>query len=94
MGTNPHILLYTQPGCISCDLMRIYLEARELTWEERDITTNAEARRIMTEDLDSDQTPTVVILGGESPEVVVGFDPARLDQLLDPAPSSDAVPES
>ena len=94
MGTSLQILMYTQPGCISCDLMRIYLEARELTWEERDISKDAEARRVMTEDLDSDQTPTVVIIGGETPEVVVGFDPSRLDQLLDPAPSSDAVPES
>ena len=93
MDSSPHILLYTQPGCISCELMRIYLEARELTWEERDISKDAEARRVMMEELDSDQTPTIVILG-ETPEVVVGFDPARLDQLLDPAPSSDAVPES
>jgi len=94
MRMSLRILLYTQPGCISCDLTRIYLEARELTWEEQDISKDAEARRVMTEDLDSDQTPTIVILGGETPEVVVGFDPMRLDQLLDPAPSSDAVPES
>lgn len=94
MGASPRILLYTQPGCISCDLMRIYLEARELTWEEQDISKDAEARRVMTEDLDSDQTPTVVVIGRGTPEVVVGFDPERLDQVLDPAPSSDAVPES
>lgn len=79
---------------MSCELMRIYLEARELTWEERDISKDAEARRVMTEDLDSDQTPTIVFLSGDTVEVVVGFDPARLDQLLNPAPSSDAVPES
>lgn len=93
MESNPRILVYTQPGCLSCELMRIYLEARELIFEEQDISKDAEARRVMTEDLDSDQTPTVVIFSSDTPEVVVGFDPARLDQLLDPAPSSDAVPE-
>ena len=91
---RPQILMYTQPGCLSCELMRIYFEARELTWEERDISKDADARRVMTEELDSDQTPTVVVFSSDTPEVVVGFDPARLDQLLDPAPSSDSVPES
>ena len=47
----------------------------------------------MTEQLDSTETPTIVIFSGETTEVVVGFDPVRLDQLLDPAPSSDSVTE-
>jgi hypothetical protein len=33
-----------------------------------------------------------VIVSGETTEVVTGFDPELLDQLLDPAPSSDSVP--
>ena len=76
------VLFFTQPGCLSCELMRIYLQAREIAYEERDISADPEARRTMTEELDSDQTPTVLILSDENPEVVVGFDPKRLDQLL------------
>lgn len=79
------VLMYSQPGCLSCELIRIYLEAREIAFEERDISADPEARRVMTEELDSDQTPTIVIVNGDTPEVVVGFDPVRLDQLLDPA---------
>lgn len=86
----PQVIFFTQPGCFSCELMRVYLEAREITFEEHDITTDREARRRMTEDLDSTETPTLVING----EVVTGFDPARLDQLLDAAPSSDSVEDS
>ena len=71
--------------CISCELIRFYLEAREIVFEERDISADPEARRTMTEDLDSDETPTIVIVTGDVPEVVVGFDPTRLDQLLDSA---------
>jgi glutaredoxin len=88
------ILLFTQPGCLSCELMRIYLEARELAFDERDISTDVEARRTMTEDYDSNETPTLVLFSGDEHEVVTGFDPALLDQLLDPAPSSGSVPES
>jgi glutaredoxin 3 len=88
------ILFFTQPGCLSCELMRMLLEAKEVAFEERDISTDREARREMTEQLDSTETPTLVIISGETTEVVVGFDPVRLDQLLDPAPSSDSVTES
>ena len=85
----PNIVLFTQPGCLSCELMRVYLEARGIPFEERDIS-DPENRRAMTETHGSNETPTLVIDG----EVIPGFDPALLDQLLDPAPSSDSVPES
>jgi hypothetical protein len=48
----------------------------------------------MTEQHDSSETPTLVIFSGETTEVIVGFDPVRLDQFLDPASSSDSVTES
>ena len=86
------ILLFIQPGCLSCELMRIYLEAREVAFEEHDISISPEDRRAMTETYGSAETPTLVIVSGETTEVVTGFDPELLDQLLDPAPSSDSVP--
>jgi glutaredoxin len=88
------VLLFTQPGCLSCELMKVFLEAKEIAFEEHDISANLESRRSMTEQYGSGETPTLVIFSGELQEVVVGFDPVRLDQLLDPAPSSDSVTES
>lgn len=79
------ILLFTQPGCLSCELMRIFLEAKEIAFEERDISTDLEARREMIDEHDSTETPTVAFLSDEIYEVVVGFDPVRLDQLLESA---------
>jgi glutaredoxin len=87
-------LFYTQPGCLSCELMRMVLEAKEIVFEEHDISTDLDARRVMTEEHDSTETPTLVVLSGEIVDVIVGFDPVRLDQFLDPAASSDAVIES
>ncbi|MGC1448658.1 MAG: glutaredoxin domain-containing protein [Candidatus Sulfotelmatobacter sp.] len=88
------VVLFTQPGCLSCELMKVFLEAKEIAFEERDISTDREARREMTEEHDSSETPTLVIFSGETPDVIVGFDPVRLDQFLDSAPSSDSVTES
>lgn len=90
---TPRILLFVQPGCLSCELMRVYLEARRIAFEEHDITANPDDRHAMTETYGSSETPTLVIFSGEETEVVTGFDPEHLDELLDPAPSSDAVPE-
>jgi glutaredoxin len=91
---TPRILIFTQPGCISCELMKVFLEAREITFEERDISTDPEARETMMGKYDSCETPTLVVISGNSEEVVTGFDPDRLDQLLEAAPSSDSVTES
>jgi glutaredoxin len=84
---TPKLVLFTQPGCLSCELMRIYLEAREVVFEERDISKDPEARREMTETYASNETPTMLIDG----EVLIGFDPSLLDQILDAASSSDSV---
>jgi len=88
------ILFFTQPGCFSCELMKLFLDAKDIVFEECDISKDLEARRQMTEQYSSHETPTLVILSSSGREIVVGFDPIRLDQLLNPAPSSDSVTES
>jgi len=74
--------------------MKVFLEAKQIAFEERDISADSEARRAMMERHGSRETPTVVVITGEAEEVVVGFDPVRLDQLLDPASSSNAGTQS
>lgn len=91
---SPRILFFTQPGCMSCELMRVFLEAQQVAFEERDIVADSDARRAMLEKYGSNETPTVVVFSGGSEEVVIGFDPALLDRLLQAAPSSDSMMES
>jgi glutaredoxin len=103
---TPRIVFFTQPGCLSCELMKCFLEAKEIVFEERNIGADAEARRQMTEQYGSRETPTLVIFSASVSNdvqdgfpngvqrVIVGFDPVLLDQLLDAAPSSDSVAES
>ncbi len=91
---SPRILFFTQPGCMSCELMRVFLEAQQVAFEERDIVADSDARRAMLEKYGSNETPTVVVFSGGSEEVIVGFDPEPLEHLLQAAASSDTVTES
>jgi glutaredoxin len=89
-------LLFTQPGCLSCELIRFFLEAKEISFDERDISTDPTAKRAMTEEHGSHETPTLVIFFEHTQEVVVGFSPVRLEELLDqlpfPASSEPVIP--
>ena len=86
-----HLVLFTQPGCISCELMKVLLDAKGIAFEERDISVDADARREMIEVHDSRETPTLVIFENESAQVIPGFDPDLLDQIFSAAPSSDTL---
>ncbi|MFY9792118.1 MAG: glutaredoxin domain-containing protein [Candidatus Sulfotelmatobacter sp.] len=82
---TPRILLFTQPGCLSCEIMRIFLEAKGLPFEERDMELDSAARLELLEVYRSRSAPTLVILTASGVEVIEGFDPDRLDLLLSAA---------
>jgi len=79
-------VLFTQPGCLSCELMKVFLEAKEIAFEERDISVDLDARNVMMEQHGSNETPTLVLVVGDAEEVIIGFDPELLDQFLSSAP--------
>lgn len=71
------VLIFTQPDCPPCFVVKTLLECMGVEFEERDISRDQSA----VEELKaygSHSTPTVVV--GE--QVLVGFDPKRLDQIL------------
>ena len=78
------IFLFTQPGCLNCEVMRIFLEVKELVFEERDMSDSA-ARLELLETYHSHTAPTLVILTAAGAEVIEGFDPDRLDRFLSAA---------
>jgi glutaredoxin len=79
------ILLFTQPGCLTCEVMKMFLEAKEIVYEERDMSLDADARVELLETYHSRSLPTLVILTASGAEVIEGFDPDRLDQFLSAA---------
>jgi arsenate reductase-like glutaredoxin family protein len=79
------IFLFTQSGCLNCEVMRIFLEAKEIAYEERNMSVDTAARTELLEMYHSNSAPTLVILTAAGAEVVEGFDPERLDRFLSAA---------
>ncbi|HEV8525308.1 MAG TPA: glutaredoxin domain-containing protein [Terriglobales bacterium] len=57
---------------------RAYLSERGIAFEERDVSSDFGAVRELVEKYQSRATPTLVI----GDEVIIGFDPQRIDELL------------
>jgi len=71
------VVIFTQPDCPPCFVLKAFLEGMGVDYEERDVTQDQSA----VEELQrygSHSTPTVVI--GE--QVLVGFNPTQLDKIL------------
>ncbi len=68
---------YTEPGCAACMDAKKFLISRGIPFEERDIQSNPDYLRILTEELDSRTTPTLVA----ADKIIVGFDQAEYELL-------------
>jgi glutaredoxin 3 len=82
---STRIFLFTQSGCLNCEVMKIFLEVNGIGYEERDMTSDAAARAELLELYRSNTAPTLVILTAAGAEVIEGFDPERLDRFLSAA---------
>jgi glutaredoxin-like YruB-family protein len=71
------VVLYSQPGCPPCHAAKQFLNARNIPFEYNDVQSDPAALDELVR-LNSRSTPTIVV--GE--EVMIGFDPDRLDSLL------------
>ncbi|HEY0786360.1 MAG TPA: glutaredoxin domain-containing protein [Acidobacteriaceae bacterium] len=75
--TSKRVILYSQPGCPPCFAAKNYLKAKQVPFEYKDVQADPQALRELM-DLNSRSTPTLVV----GSEVMIGFDPERLDALL------------
>ena len=73
------IIVYTQADSLPCEAVKLFLKDRGAKYEERSIEGDEEVVRELKEKYNSRSTPTVVI----DDEVLVGFDPERIDELLE-----------
>jgi glutaredoxin-like YruB-family protein len=71
------VVLYSQPGCPPCTAAKRFLSARGVEFEYKDVQADPAALRELVA-LNSRSTPTIVV----DEEVMIGFDPDRLDQML------------
>jgi len=75
---KPKVVLFTQPDCPPCHIVKLFLSERGVEFVERDIKKDPEAVRDLAEIYKSHSTPTLVI----GDEVMIGFNPERLDAIL------------
>ena len=75
--SEKRVILYSQPGCPPCFAARSYLKAKGVAFQYRDVQADPAAMSELIA-LKSQSTPTLVVRG----EVMIGFDPERLDALL------------
>ena len=71
------IHLYTEPGCAACTEAKSFLQSRGISFAERDVRSNPEYLRILTDDLDSCTLPTLV--AGDT--IIAGFDREEYQRL-------------
>ena len=71
------VTVYTSNTCPYCTMAKDYLKDREVAFEEKDVQTDKEARQEL---MAMGYTGVPVICVDD--EQIVGFDKARLDELL------------
>lgn len=72
------VQIYTTPSCPYCLRLKSFLAEKNIAYQEYDVSQNAQKRQEMVEKTGQLGVPVVQI--GE--EFVVGFNPARISQLL------------
>ncbi len=72
------VTIYTTPTCSWCKKLKEYLKKKKVSYQEHDVIESDSAREMMIEKTGQMAVPVIEIAG----EVIVGFDEARLEEIL------------
>lgn len=72
------VKVYSTPTCPYCKRAKAYLEEKGVTYEDIDVANNPQAADEMVKVSSQMSVPVIVI----DNDVVIGFDKAKLDELL------------
>ncbi|MBI2630937.1 glutaredoxin family protein [Candidatus Nomurabacteria bacterium] len=72
------VTIYTTPTCVYCKMTKAFFKEHNVSYEEKNVAEDADARREMIERSGQMGVPVVDIDG----DVSVGFDKERLSRLL------------
>jgi glutaredoxin len=75
------VIVYSTPLCAPCERLKGYLREKGIAFKAVDVLIDEQAGTFL-EERGIRTTPVLSVDG----ELVVGFDPARIDELLDRAP--------
>ncbi len=83
------IVIYTTPTCQYCAMAKEYMKQKGVAFKEHNVARDREALQEMVR-LTGRRSVPVITCGKD---VMVGFDPGRLDQLINCAKQQTPVPE-
>lgn len=74
----PKITIYTTPACIFCKMTKAFFKEHSVSYEEKDVSTDAQARDEMIAKSNQMGVPVIDVDG----TLVIGFDKGKLSQLM------------
>ncbi len=80
----PTIKVYSSPACVYCSLLKDFLKAKNVNFENIDVSTDQAAGQEMVQKSGQMGVPVSIITTDDNKEeVIVGFDKAKISALLD-----------
>lgn len=77
------VILYTTPTCVYCKMAKEFFAKHNVSYEEKNVVEDAEARNAMITKSGQMGVPVIeVSRDNGQPALVIGFDQARLKELL------------
>ena len=73
------ITIYTTPTCGFCHMAKDYFKSKNVEYDEKDVTKDAEAYREITEKSGQLGVPVIDI----SDTIIIGFDKPKIDSALE-----------
>lgn len=82
--TNKKVAIYTTPTCTYCRQAKEFFKQNQVAYDEYDVFTDLARRKEMVDKSGQMGVPVITVNGadGADEEVVIGYDRARLAQLL------------
>lgn len=74
----PVVTLYIVPDCGACTKVRNYLQARNISFEEKDVKDNAELQKELKDKAGALKVPSLVV----DESVITGFDESAMEQVF------------
>ncbi len=76
------VIIYTTPTCVFCQQTKEFFNKHQIEYEEKNVAADTQAAKEMVDLSHQMGVPVVVVKKDDTQEVVVGFDKARLMQIL------------
>lgn len=78
MSAQPRVIVFSTPNCPYCNMAKRYLRERGIRFRDVDVSRDPAAARDMVRRSGQQGVPVIDING----KIVVGFDRAKINQLL------------